>query len=314
MFTVMTWNVQNLFLPGTEGGPKTPAEYEAKLDALAEVINGAAPDVVGLQEVGEPEALTDLTTHLGGTWDAHVSQHPDQRGIRVAVLSRVPATTVEDVVALAAGLSPPQVEDQGDPMTEMGRGALRVTLDLPGGATIHVVVTHLKSKLITYAENRFSPLNEDERARYGGFALNRRTAEAVTVRVHVNGLLGGGGREQALVLLGDMNDEPQAATTQILAGPGGSELDTPGGLRPDAGDGDRLFNLAPLLPAAQRYSRIYNGRRELIDHLFVTRALVERVSHVASLVGGLRSITDDPGETPDISPSDHAPIVANLSV
>jgi hypothetical protein len=94
-----------------------------------------------------------------------------------------------------------------------------------------------------------------------------------------------------------------------------SEIGTPGALRPDRGDGWRMFNLAPLLPEGENYSRIYRGRRELIDHIFVTRALVEKVESVASLVeGGLPSITDDPGETPHTAASDHAAVVATLDV
>jgi hypothetical protein len=35
MFTVMTWNVQNLFPAGSADGPKTEADFGKKLDALA---------------------------------------------------------------------------------------------------------------------------------------------------------------------------------------------------------------------------------------------------------------------------------------
>ena len=59
--TVMTWNVQNLLPVGHAYGPKTPAEYQAKLVALAEVIDAAGPDVLALQEVGPLEVLADLS-------------------------------------------------------------------------------------------------------------------------------------------------------------------------------------------------------------------------------------------------------------
>jgi hypothetical protein len=84
------------------------------------------------------------------------------------------------------------------------------------------------------------------------------------------------GREQALIVLGDLNDEPTAATTQILVGPPGSEIDTSGFDRPDQGDGSRLWNLAPLIPAERRFSRVFRGRGELIDHILVSHALVQR--------------------------------------
>jgi hypothetical protein len=61
------------------------------------------------------------------------------------------------------------------------------------------------------------------------------------------------------VLLGDMNDEPAAATTQVLLGPPGSELGTPGANRPDNGDAYRLWNQAPRLPPDQQVRRVYRG-------------------------------------------------------
>ena len=39
------------------------------------------------------------------------------------------------------------------------------------------------------------------------------------------------------------------------------------------GDGQRLWNLAPLIPEGQRFSRVYRGRGELIDHLLVSHVL-----------------------------------------
>jgi hypothetical protein len=63
--------------------------------------------------------------------------------------------------------------------------------------------------------------------------------------------------------LGDLNDEVEAATTPHLTGPPGSEIATTGFDRPDNGDAQRLWNLAPRIPAEQRFSRIYRDRQEL---------------------------------------------------
>lgn len=38
---------------------------------------------------------------------------------------------------------------------------------------------HLKSKLLIYPGERFNPVDEDERARFSGYALNRHATEAV---------------------------------------------------------------------------------------------------------------------------------------
>jgi hypothetical protein len=107
----------------------------------------------------------------------------------------------------------------------MGRGALKVRVRMDS-RTVDLVTCHLKSKLLTYPGGRFQPRDEDERARFGGYALYRRAAEAVTLRIYANRLLGGEGRQRSVIVLGDLNDEPQAATTQILLGPPGSEIGT----------------------------------------------------------------------------------------
>ena len=115
------------------------------------------------------------------------------------------------------------------------------------------------------------------------------------MRCHANDRLEGHGQQGALIVLGDLNDTPEAATSQILNGPGGSELGTVGADRPDAGDGSRLWNLAPLLPADEQYSRVYRGHGELIDQIFVSHRLRDHVVSVRSLVDRpLPSIDDDP--------------------
>jgi hypothetical protein len=53
---VMTWNVENLFRPGSPFRPDSQDVYEAKLEGLASKINTQAPDVLALQEVGDLDA------------------------------------------------------------------------------------------------------------------------------------------------------------------------------------------------------------------------------------------------------------------
>jgi endonuclease/exonuclease/phosphatase family metal-dependent hydrolase len=199
-----------------------------------------------------------------------------------------------------------QVEDDGTTARELGRGGLGVRV---GG--IELVTCHLKSKLLSFPGGRFNPRNEGERARYGAYALYRRAAEVVTVRAHADALLAQA--EPAVVLLGDLNDELQAATTQVLLGPPGSEIGTPGFDRPDQGDARRLWNLAPLIPPERRFTRIYRGRRELIDHVLASHAVVGRVTRVDTATDGLPSITEEPAARRDTPGSDHAPVIVELS-
>lgn len=110
----------------------------------------------------------------------------------------------------------------------MGRGALAVTVTTDAGVPVRLITAHLKSKLLTYPGGRFFPHNEDERARYAAYALARHGAEAAALRVALTNALGGHGEDRAVTCTGDLNDTPQAATTQLLYGSPGSELKTAG--------------------------------------------------------------------------------------
>ena len=110
-------------------------------------------------------------------------------------------------------------------------------------------------------------------------------------------------------MLGDLNDEPQAATTQILLGPPGSEFKTDGFDTPDKGDAQRLWNLAPMLPEGRAFSRIFNGRPELIDHILVSHALAHSLESADTGTTDLPSIS---GPRPASDGSDHAPVFARF--
>lgn len=328
-FRVMTWNVENLFRAGTESGPKTEAEYQQKLQSLATVILALAPDVLALQEIGSPEAFNDLIDLLQNNYpNAQLSTRPDDRGIRVGFLSKLAIKAHEEIINFPqAGLpSVPGIDPQGNliDITELGRGALQILVEPAPNFSIHLITTHLKSKLLRFPSptgvSQFNPKNEDERARVAGIALLKRTAEAVALRVKANELLEGNDRE-ALILLGDLNDVVNAATTQILNGPGGSEIETGGFNQKDKGDDARLFNLAPRIPLDRRFSRINQGNKELIDHIFVSQELLpgqpRRLPIVDSHIdffGQLPSVTPNPDERRGKPASDHAPVTATFEL
>jgi endonuclease/exonuclease/phosphatase family metal-dependent hydrolase len=307
-----TWNLENLYRPGGPYGPPDEAGYEAKLAALAAVITELDPALLGVQEVGDPEALKDLAGMLDDDWHVAVSEHPDGRGIRVGFLSRTPLTVVADTRAFPARLRPVQADDAGLTAGQAGRGVLAVETEGVDGP-LRVAVCHLKSKLLSYPDGRFQPRDEGERARYGAYALYRRAAEATALRALADELLAGDGQGRDVAILGDLNDEVQAATTQILLGPPGSEIGTPGYDRPDRGDATRLWDVAPLIPPGQRWSRVNSGRRELIDHVLLSHRLVHRTTAAGTgLPGegppGLPSVGPDPAERRGEPGSDHAPV------
>ena len=55
--------------------------------------------------------------------------------------------------------------------------------------------------------------------RYGLYALDQRAAEAVTTRFWATTALADNGTRRNVLLSRDLNDTPEAATTQLLLGP-----------------------------------------------------------------------------------------------
>src|SRR4051812_42530498 len=184
----MTWNIENFFAPK----PANRADFDAKLDALAGVITAAEPDLLAVQEVGDEVAFAALRDRLGAGWSGALSTHFEaSHTIRVGWLSPGPLSDAEEVVDLPAALAPVKVEDNGTTMTQLGRGAVAVTATTATGVRVRALTVHLKSKLLGFPGGRFDTTDEDERARYGVYALNRRAAEAAAVRHWVTASLAG---------------------------------------------------------------------------------------------------------------------------
>jgi endonuclease/exonuclease/phosphatase family metal-dependent hydrolase len=206
----------------------------------------------------------------------------------------------------------------------MGRGALRVRVSKAGFST-DLISVHLKSKLLTFplpgGGTAFSTNDEGDRAQAAAVALMRRTAEAATVRIAANAIVADN-NVNALAILGDFNDGPSAATTQIFQGPDGSELDTRGFDMPDRGDNARLWNLAPLIADDRRFSRIHRSQGELLDQIFVSEEFFPREdtgdrripTQVDSIVEHIRSIGDNPAARVGEVRPDHAPVVATFEL
>jgi hypothetical protein len=82
---------------------------------------------------------------------------------------------------------------------------------------------------------RFNPTDEN---RTGPLRRQRPVyRRAAAVRVAATGVLHWHGQDRRVVMLGDLNDTQEAATTQLLYGPPGSQYGTGGFAHSDRGDG-----------------------------------------------------------------------------
>jgi endonuclease/exonuclease/phosphatase family metal-dependent hydrolase len=278
--TITTWNVQNF--------RTNDPVFADKLDFVAGILEALGSDVVALQEILDVNALQALATRLGFQ---RFTAAPDSRGIRVAFLTRnaLAAPPVQiDQFRLPTGVVVNDFDNTGNVQVvpQFPRPALGITV-AHNGSEIDLITAHLKSKLLSFSGN-FSTTDETLRAHTAFFALQRRAAESTSIRDNVSGLLGGG---RNVIVLGDMNDVPEAETTQALYGPPGSQPRGPEDAthasgafqRADAQDPQRLFNVTKLVPEALRWSRKHNGQPELLDHILASAGLMPRI-------GGLRQV------------------------
>jgi endonuclease/exonuclease/phosphatase family metal-dependent hydrolase len=312
MFTIMTWNVENFFSPK----PADQAAYDAKVTALADVVTAAAPDLVALQEVGDPASFDALRTKLGGGWTGELATHFEpSHAIRVGWLATGALADVEEVISLPAQLSPVKVDDDGTTLTQLGRGALAVTYTTSSGVAVRALTCHLKSKLLSFPGGKFDTDDETQRARYGVYALDRRAAEAAAVRDWATTSLAGDWADKPLLVCGDLNDTMEAATTQLLFGPPGSQIGTGGFSLPDHGDPQRLWDVGYKMTPPNNFSRINQGREELIDHVLVSHGLVGTLADAATVPLDVPSIGTHPQVAPRVDPpSDHRPVVAHFDL
>src|SRR5262249_16695174 len=144
--SIATFNVKDLLEPRTDS---QRAVLPAKLDWIARTLQACDADVVGLQEVGPPallEAVLDRISLRGG-YEGSVIGTADARGIRCALLSRIPI--VEARVHTAEALSFPVFWD-GDPAPfgsriPLRRGVVHARLSAKGLGLVDVLVVHFKS-------------------------------------------------------------------------------------------------------------------------------------------------------------------------
>jgi predicted extracellular nuclease len=312
-FRVMTWNLENLYPVGSEYGPETQQDFDQKPANIASVIGQQKPDVLAVQEIGTESTFTALKAALGIDYvDKALSRYPDGRGIRVGFLSRYDLTDIQDFSAFPGGALRGAPAVGGQSLAALSRGALRARVKPSDGIEITLVTAHLKSKLLGFPGDRRSAYSEDEWAWAAGMALIQRSAEAVALRQYADWLTRR--KENRFVLLGDFNDAPEAATSQILAGPPAAYPDT------------RLYNLVSLIPEERRFSRVYEGLGEMIDHILVSRELFSNelptpvVDSLIETIGGapggqpLVSVTDDPTERRNKTWPDHAPVMATFEI
>ncbi|MCP4542604.1 MAG: hypothetical protein GY832_36240 [Chloroflexi bacterium] len=282
-FSVATFNVENYFdnqEPHLPSDPPRPSlgEYERKRDQIVDTIVAlGAPTVVGFQEVENIGVLEDVAAQdalFEYDYQAALIEGPSSRDIDVGFLVRGDRATLEGVGQYQA------------PEGLFSRPPLMITMTVhtasAGDVTVYAIVNHFISKS-------------------GGEALTepRRVMEAEWNARLVDDILILNPDAYVLVM-GDLNDYYDSAPLRAL-----TEGSIPGG---------RLVNAAAALPPTERYSYIYQGVSQLLDHILVTPALAARQVHVGVLHVNADYPPSDPEDVSLRHSSDHDPLVVTFGL
>jgi endonuclease/exonuclease/phosphatase family metal-dependent hydrolase len=289
-FRVGTFNLNNLMLPDREfyqGETYSKEEYLKKLTWIGAQLDRMKADICGFQEVFHRGALKEAL---------HRSEYHQQHEIVMAEgFGRGPG------VALATNLPvvgqrvyeefPPESRLELDgaeiPIRQFSHPVLAVDLALTDTIHCTVFVVHLKSKrpMMTNGVDRSDPV---EIAKGHARSLIRRTAEATALRfLLMDGLRD---RKYPVIVMGDVNDNHTAVSTQIVAGTPPWECWP---YRKKAPVWDVLLYQVKDIQARlgygdHYYTHIHNGHYDSLDHIMVSeefsaqnRDRIGRVTYVS---------------------------------
>lgn len=248
-FRVAAYNVENYLDQPTETRRFTKsAAAKAK---IRESIKAFNPDVLALEEMGSTNALLELRDSLKANgvdfpyWE-HVQAYDDS--IHVAILSKLPFT------ARRSHTNENYLLD--GKRFQVKRGFSEVDIQVTTNFTFTLLGAHLKSRLAS--------ASADEGA--------QRLEEAKILRGIIDEKLAAN-PEAKLIVVGDLNDTRDTASTKAIVGFGKNRLfDT----RPAERNGDTLPNPEPRFDPRNENWTHYYGKEDSysrIDYILISPAM-----------------------------------------
>jgi len=300
---IATFNLKDFFLPRSDA---ERAVAPGKFANIGANLRRANADVVALQEVGEEQQLERLVNDLGDLgYGAPVVGTADKRGIRCAILSRLPI--VWSQVHTHEKLPFPRFAE-GDPepfgtRIPLRRGIIHARVESPDLGEVDVMTMHFKSNLpvaFRTGDGRERPdTTPHERAESALRSLIQRAAEAIYVRGLVDDVFRGS-PDHAVCVLGDMNDVVDSLPVRILRGLGERSK-------------DMLASCAELLLPAERYSCFHGNDKMQIDHVLVSERLFRAATNFEIYNEALRYHGAHVEPIAPTEDSDHALCVAEFA-
>lgn len=297
---VAQFNLWNFFDtiddPNTEDKIPSAQEYQVKLSKVARAISGelGSPDIISLNEIENERVLDDLLKlpemqALG--YQRVVGDLNDRRGIRVGMLYRSSRLNPVHVSQVNPKIDlPDPASGQFDPTVLFARAPLIVDFALQGAAQaaagagqLTVVANHFKSKL---GGNGPEERRQAQGKFMGEWVDARRAAQPGV----------------PIMVVGDLNATYQDGAYKKLA------------QRPDGSS--RLTDIAMSIPETDRYTYIYRGRKDMLDHMLVTPEWKDALTgvHIPHFNTAKGAMNHVPDPTKAAGVSDHDPMVADFDL
>lgn len=321
---IASFNLENLTDKQSDEAP-----LAARLDILRPQLERLAADIVCLQEVDASRQTAKGARELGALTrllaetpyeDFHVACTVNEKsgGPRdkhnLVVLSRWPvlrqAQYRNDLVpAPAYRRTTADPADDAPAPVGWDRPILHVEIGLPDGTPLHLLNMHLRAPLAAHIPGQkigaFAWKSVPGWAEGYFLAAVKRSGQALEARTVVDRIFDAD--PAALILVaGDFNAEERETPLRILLG---DQEDTRNGRLANRS----LVLLEHTLPEHRRFTVIHRGRRNMLDHMMVSRPLLGRYRaievHNEALGDELVAYT-----LVDAAPdSYHAPIVAEFA-
>ena len=226
-FSVMTYNLHLYGPADRDGTGQLITKPDIERDAVVAIIARARPDVLAVQEIGNPSLFAEFRDALekAGLDYPHVEYlQRGQSELNLGVLSRFPITDRQ-----------PRTEDRyslGEVQVAVLRGFIDVEIEVRPDYRFRLMVAHLKAKV-------FHQLGQTEMRRNEARLLNKHIRNHLKDNPEIN-----------LLVLGDMNDTHSSAALREVMG---SQQQYLRDLRPpdEVGDVWTYFS-----PGDDEYSRI----------------------------------------------------------
>ncbi len=273
-FSLMTWNVENLFdiqYPHPSSPPRPrKAQYELDLTKVANTLLAAGtPTIVGLQEVENFGIMEDLAAHellSSFNYLPVLLEGTDSRGIDVAYLVRGDRAQILDVQQLVA----PEGLTSRPPLL------IKVQLGMED-----------ENRVLYVLNNHFTSLAGGEAA-----TEPRRAAQSAW-NVEIIDQLQAADPYAHFVVLGDLNSFYDSLPIDVLR---------------DSG----LRHVFELLPLNEQYTYLYQGVAQTLDHILVSPSLWAALEEVNVLHTNADFAMPDSEDESPIHKSDHDPVIVIL--